>query len=131
MERGDRDTRVTVNRAASIVNRLVMLIRWLAKERASEGWGQFLTQGEIAWPKVALAGHSQGGGHAQLIAKDHRVARVVVMGSPKDYNLRHARPAAWYGGGETPPSRMFAIIHAQDTQAISYAQQLENFARPA
>ena len=126
IEGGDHDLRVTVDRAGSIENRLVKLIRWLAKERPSEGWGQFLTQGEIAWSKVVLAGHSQGGGHAQLLAKDHRVARVVVMGSPKDYNLRHARPAAWYGGGETPPARMFAIVHEQDTQAISYAQQLEN-----
>lgn len=126
IEGGDRDPRIAVNRAGSIENRLVKLIRWLTKERASEGWGQFLSQGAIAWPRVVLAGHSQGGGHAQLLAKDHRVARVVVMGSPKDYNLRLGRPAAWYGGGETPPSRMFAIIHEQDTQAISYAQQLEN-----
>ena len=116
---GDRDPRVNVDRADSIENRIVQLIRWLASNRTSEGWRQFLTEDSLNWPKVVLAGHSQGGGHAQLLAKDHAVARVVVLGSPKDYNTRHARPAAWYGGGATPASRMFAFVHEQDSQAIS------------
>ena len=123
---GDRDPRVNVDRADSIENRIAQLIRWLASNRTSEGWRQFLTEDSLNWPKVVLAGHSQGGGHAQLLAKDHAVARVVVLGSPKDYNTRHARPAAWYGGGATPASRMFAFVHEQDSQAISFLQQVEN-----
>ena len=123
---GDLDSRVMVDQANSIEHRLVRLIRWLAANRAAEGWDQFLADDGVAWTKVVLAGHSQGGGHAQLLAKDHAVARVVVLGSPKDYNQRHGRPAAWYGGGATPPTRMFAFVHEQDTQACSYAQQLEN-----
>lgn len=123
---GDRDPRVTVDFADSIERRLLQLIRWLAANRANEEWRQFLAGDEPAWRKIALAGHSQGGGHAQLLAKDHPVLRVVALGSPKDYNQRHGRPAAWYGGGATPPGRLFALIHEQDTQAISYTQQLEN-----
>lgn len=123
---GDLDPRVAVDRANSIENRLLKAIQWLAAKRADEGWAQFIEGNEPAWAKVALAGHSQGGGHAQLLAKDHAVARVVVLGSPKDYSLRHARPAAWYGGGQTPKARMFAFVHQQDTQAISYEQQIEN-----
>jgi len=122
----DLDPRVMVDRANSIEHRLMQLIQWLAANRAAEGWRQFLADDELAWPKVVLAGHSQGGGHAQLLAKDHAVARVVVLGSPKDYNHGHGRPAAWYGGGATPAGRMFAFVHEQDTQACSYAQQLEN-----
>ena len=101
---GDRDPRVNVDRADSIENRLDQLIRWLGSNRAPEGWRQFLADDDLDWSKVVLAGHSQGGGHAQLLAKDHAVARLVVLGSPKDYNLRHGRPAAWYGGGATPAS---------------------------
>lgn len=123
---GDLDSRVTVDRANSIEHRLVQLIRWLAANRPTESWRQYLAADGLAWSKIVLAGHSQGGGHAQLLAKDHMVARVVVLGSPKDYNQRHGRPAAWYGGGATPARRMFAFVHEQDTQACSYAQQLEN-----
>lgn len=123
---GDLDPRVTVDRTNSIEHRFVQLIRWLAAKRIAEGWLQFLTDEGLIWSKVALAGHSQGGGHAQLLAKDHAVERVVVLGSPKDYNQRHGRPAAWYGGGVTPAGRMFALVHEQDTQAVSFAQQLEN-----
>jgi pimeloyl-ACP methyl ester carboxylesterase len=123
---GDLDPRVTVDRANSIEHRLVQLIRWLAVNRAAEGWQQFLTDDDVAWHEFVVAGHSQGGGHAQLLAKDHAVARVVVLGSPKDYNRRYGRPAAWYGGGATPAGRMFAFVHEQDTQAITYEQQLEN-----
>ena len=122
----DLDPRVSVDRANSIENRVEKLIQWLAANRAAEGWGGYLADGELTWSTVVLAGHSQGGGHAQLLAKDHAVARVVVLGSPKDYNPRHGGPAPWYGGGATPPGRMFAFVHEQDTQAVSYAQQLEN-----
>jgi pimeloyl-ACP methyl ester carboxylesterase len=122
----DLDPRVSVDRVNSIEHRLEKLVRWLAANRAAEGWGQFQAEGGMVWSKVVLAGHSQGGGHAQLLAKDHAVDRVVVMGSPKDYNQRHGRPAAWYGGGATSAARMFAFGHEQDTQASSYAQQLEN-----
>ena len=123
---GDRDPRVNVDRADSIENRVVQLVRWLASNRATEGWRQFLTGDSLDWRRVVLAGHSQGGGHAQLLSKYHAVARVLVFGSPKDYNRRHGRPAAWYGGGATPAGRMFAFVHEQDTQAISYQEQLEN-----
>ena len=123
---GDRDPRVNVDRADSIENRVLQLVQWLASSRATEGWRQFLTGDSLNWSKVVLTGHSQGGGHAQLLAKDHAVARVVVLGSPKDYNTRHGRPAAWYGGGATRASRMFAFVHEQDTQAISYQRQVEN-----
>jgi hypothetical protein len=122
----DLDARVSVDRVNSIEHRLLRLIQWLAENRAVEGWRQYLVDDRVDWSRVVLAGHSQGGGHAQLLAKDHSVARVVVLGSPKDYNHRHGRPAAWYGGGATPAGRMFALVHEQDTQACGYEQQLEN-----
>jgi len=123
---GDLDPRVTVDRANSIENRFVQLVRWLAANHANEGWQKFLRDGGVDWSRVVIAGHSQGGGHAQLMAKDHAVARVVVLGSPKDYDRRRGRPAAWYGGGATPAKRIFAFVHQQDTQAISFAEQMEN-----
>lgn len=125
----DRHPRIAVDVPDSILNRLRRALAWLAEHRGNEGWAQFLDADDgIAWHRVALAGHSQGGGHAQLMAEDHGVARLIVLGSPKDYSPAFDRPAAWYGGGATPASRMFAFVHSQDTQACSHEQQLENLA---
>lgn len=124
----DRHANVEVDPPNSILNRLRRALAWLAANRAEEGWGRFIGAEGVAWELVALVGHSQGGGHAQLIAEDHAVARLVVLGSPKDYSPAFDRPAAWYGGGATPAARQFAFVHTQDTQACSYEQQLENLA---
>ena len=89
---GDRDPRVAVDRAESIESRLRQLVAWLAANRGAEGWGQFLDGGDISWAKVVLTGHSQGGGHAQLMAIDHAVARVVVFGSQRTTTSGMAGP---------------------------------------
>jgi pimeloyl-ACP methyl ester carboxylesterase len=128
IEGRDLSPRVDVNRANSLENRIVKLLGWLAQRRPKEGWGQFLDErGELRWRKTVLAGHSQGGGHALLMAQDHEVARVIATGAPKDYSQTLKRPAGWYRPGRTPVERMFAFVHEQDAQACTFAQQRENF----
>ena len=122
----DFSAHIRVDRANAIANRLQRAVDWLAGHRAGEGWGQFRSDRGLAWEKIALAGHSQGGGHAQLLAKDHVVARLIVLGSPKDYSTRYSRAAPWLAPGKTPPGRMFALVHAQDEQACSFEQLLAN-----
>jgi pimeloyl-ACP methyl ester carboxylesterase len=119
---------ITVERKDSIENRLIKLLRYLSDTRPDERWGQFLTaESGINWEKIAVAGQSQGGGHAALIAIQHRVARVICTGSPKDYNLKLNAPAAWlFIDSATPNSRYFAFNHRQDRQAATWQQQLEN-----
>lgn len=74
-----------------------------------------------------MAGQSQGGGHAAMIAIKHRVARVICTGSPKDYNLRLNASAAWLSSpSATPGACYFSINHLQDRQAATWPQQLEN-----
>ena len=88
---------ITVSRADSMENRLVKLLAHLGKSRAREGWGDYLQEdGGLAWEKLALAGQSQGGGHAFLMGMRHRVARVIATGAPKDWSLTagRARPLA-------------------------------------
>jgi pimeloyl-ACP methyl ester carboxylesterase len=116
--------------ADSIESRLRQLLVFLKTRRADEDWGQFLNDdGSLRWERIAIGGHSQGGGHAALIAIKHRVARVVCTGAPKDYSrvLRH--PAAWYRhDSATPKDRFFMLNHREDRQGCSYSELLDNAA---
>lgn len=125
---GGTSKHLTVGRADSIESRLVQLLRYLEKHDPPSGWAQFLaSDGSIKWESIAVAGQSQGGGHAALIALHHRVARVICTGSPKDYSVTHAAPAAWLSlESATPKSRFFTFNHRQDHQGCSPEQQMEN-----
>lgn len=126
IEGRDTSPLIAVGRADSIENRLGKLLQMLNVREPERGWGQFLDPaGGVAWAKVALAGQSQGGGHAALIAQEHRVARVLLFGAPKDYNPKLRKPAPWYRPGRTPEERFFAFVHTRDRQGCDFPQQLE------
>jgi pimeloyl-ACP methyl ester carboxylesterase len=120
---------ISVNHGGSIENRLEKLLRMLDGREPVRHWGQFLDRaGHVKWEKVVLAGQSQGGGHAALMARDHKVARLLLFGAPKDYDMRRHKPAAWYTPqGQTPADRIFALVHIRDEQGCSFSQQIENF----
>ncbi len=124
---GGASPHITVTRADSIENRLIKLLAHLQKLRARENWGQFLTQdGGLQWEKLALAGQSQGGGHAFLMGMKHKVARVIGTGSPKDWSPSLNAPAPWLlAESATPKSRFFTFIHEQDYQGCTPGQQWE------
>ncbi len=126
--RGGASKYITVIRADSIEERLIRLLQHLAAERPQENWSQFLGDAAaIRWEKIAVAGQSQGGGHAALIALHHLVARVVCTGAPKDFNLRTNSPAAWLTReSATPKARFFTLNHQQDRQGANAQQQLQN-----
>lgn len=126
IEGKDLSSLIEVNRANGIENRLQKLLIYLKKNFASENWGQYLTEkGEINWEKLILSGQSQGGGHAPLMAKFHKVSRVIMFSSPKDYDTKHSKPAKWYSEGKTPLKNYFAFNHKQDKQGCDYTEQLE------
>ncbi len=117
-----------IERAESIENRLIKVLQYLEQKRPREGWAQFLKEdGSIKWASIAVAGQSQGGGHAALIGIKHRVARVLCFGAPKDHSRRHEAPAAWYGeASATPKDRFFAFNHHQDPKGCTPEQLLNN-----
>jgi len=125
---GGQTPHVTVARADSIENRLAKLLLHLTPLRPKESWGQFLNDDRsIRWEMIAVAGQSQGGGHAALIAIKHRVARVICTGAPKDYSVRHDTPAAWYNEeSATPKACFFAFNHRQDPKGCTPEQLLRN-----
>jgi len=124
---GGSSPRITIPRAESIENRLQKLLIHLQEKRPRERWGQFSNGDQIAWDHIVVAGQSQGGGHAALIAIKHRVARVLMFGAPKDFSRALNAPAAWYSEhSATPLSLFFAINHRQDHQGCSYPEVLQN-----
>lgn len=126
IEGRDLSTFVSVDRTDSIENRLIKAVRHLSRIQPKRGWTQFLTEaGQPKWRKIAVTGHSQGGGHAALIATRHRVARAIMTGAPKDYDRVRNAPAAWYTSPKTPISGFFTFNHELDKQGCDYEEQLE------
>jgi len=113
---GDYDN-LHISAVDSIENRLAKLLAYLSHSQPGKGWEQYLDrQGQVDWSKVVISGHSQGGGHAYVIAKIHQVARVVEFGSPKDYSFYFKRPAGGFDSNtKTPLGRFFAFNHMRDT----------------
>jgi len=123
---GGTNAYINIPRAESIENRTIKLMLYLQREHPGQNWGQFVVNGQVAWDKVAVAGQSQGGGHAAIIATRYPVARVLCFGAPKDYSRYFHEPAKWYESSVTPMSHFFAFNNYQDDQGCTPEQQVEN-----
>lgn len=103
----------------SIFSRLRYLLVYLHANYPEEGWNQYLTtNNELNFPKIIFSGHSQGGGHAALIAKYYPIERALCFSSPKDwYNVSNS-PAAWLSSGNwvCNPSNLYCFNHDLDEQ---------------
>lgn len=110
---------VSVNTANSIDNRVRKLLLYLESQYPDESWSQFLDdEGNIKWKKIAVGGHSQGAGHAAMIAKLRLVDRVVLLSGVTDGINNTA--ASWVTTGETPAERIYALSHVRDAQFYPY-----------
>jgi hypothetical protein len=111
--------------ADSIESRLRKLLAYLAARQPDQGWGQFLDRkGGLKWGKIAFSGGSQGGGHAYIIGKYHKVARVIMFSSPKDYSFHFDAPAKGFDADtQTPLDRFYSLNHVRDDgNGCTYAQ---------
>lgn len=119
-----------VNEPNAILNRLVKLLQYLSANYPQENWNQFITaDGSLEWNKIVLAGQSQGGGHAALMAMQHPVERVLMFGSPKDFSRYFNKPAKWYSDpSATSLDRFFSFVHTDDDKnGCTYPEQIENY----
>ncbi len=116
----ERTPLVNVNRTNSVENRLIKLIQYLHQNYPNDHWAQFLsTNGSIKWESIVTAGHSQGGGHAAILGKYHKLARVIMFAA-MDFNGRVRQPAHWIGSNNaTPSSDYYAFSHQRD-QSVNY-----------
>lgn len=114
----DRVPFLAVSGTNSIENRLMKALQYLTDQYPSEGWGQYLSLDAVDWSQITISGHSQGGGHAALIAKTRTVDRCLMFDS-MDYWLAGARPYDWvFQESATPVSRWFMLTHERDQSAV-------------
>lgn len=110
----------TIDPGEGIYTRLHAALVHLAAHDPAGGWGAYFDpavtdpQASIRWDLLFVSGHSQGGGHAALIGRDHSVARVITLSSPCDGT---AAPAAWLSDPSTfttDPSAAFYGLGSTD-----------------
>jgi hypothetical protein len=117
---GDDATSLIDDRAAeSIVARLTLLLATLSQTHPTQHWEQYLEDGKLNWPHIAVSGLSQGAGMAAFIAQRTEVARVVLFSSPWDNYGPRRTLAPWLnrGNGATPAERWFAALHEREQTA--------------
>jgi len=115
---GDLGGLDSVTPANSIVNRLVRLLGYLQQQYPDEGWDAFMPGDQIDWSRVAVGGHSQGGGVAALIAKQYPVARVAMWSGPADYVPLAGTFATWMlEPSATPIDRYYGLVHESERGA--------------
>lgn len=91
----DYSTEVSVNPANSINNRLLKLLQYLTQNYPGQNWDQYYSGSTIAWNKIIVSGHSQGGGHAAIIGITQPVKRVLMFASPNDFSDTLNMLAPW------------------------------------
>lgn len=107
----DTSPLVNISRTDSIENRLIKLLQYLTTNYPAENWGQYLTGTNINWSSIIVSGHSQGAGHAGLIAKLHPVARAVMF-ADTDWWFPGNEPAPWISAsGATSDEGYFGFVH--------------------
>jgi hypothetical protein len=108
--------------AHGVYDRLTKVLEHLAIARPSEGWSEFLhgrgPDRAPAWEKIVISGFSYGGSEAALIAKSHRVHRVILFASPRDGSDAASSPPTVPGVfvalGKTPAKRYYGLVHGHD-----------------
>jgi pimeloyl-ACP methyl ester carboxylesterase len=125
---GGTNSFISIAGADSITNRLVKLLAYLATNNPAQNWGQYLAApSNLNWPKIVIAGHSQGAGHSGLIAKTYPVARSLMF-SDTDWWTPNGQlpgqPANWiFSPGVTSDEFYFGFVHVQDP-LILYAEEI-------
>jgi hypothetical protein len=128
--------------ADSIEHRVLRLLQYAVDEVPDLGMDEYLAEDgtRVDWSKIAVGGWSQGGGHAGVIARDHRVARAVYASKGSDSTPcpalvddpaacdvdgdealsqdEYMVPSLWaHDPRATPGTRQFGAVHAYESAA--------------
>ncbi|MCR9173356.1 MAG: T9SS type A sorting domain-containing protein [bacterium] len=123
IEGEDLSPETNVDSVNSIQNRLIRLLEYMETNYPMQNWSQFFTGDSIHWNQVILSGHSQGGGHAAVMAIDRPVQRVIMFASPNDYSHTYSQVAGWTNLPHvTQDSAYFCFNNLYD-QVADYAWQ--------
>lgn len=120
----DRSPLIEVGPVDSIQQRVAGLLEYLQVLSPNENWGQFLSdvpEEGLVWENLVVAGHSQGGGHAAMIAKVHVVDGALLFAGGPDFNSNFGQLAPWLVGHATPSEDYVGFVHSEDGSAIHIA----------
>lgn len=110
---------VNVDADNCISTRLIKVVQYLQTQHPEQNWQQFLNGADMAWNKITVAGHSQGGGHAWYISKIKLVDRAIAFSS-LDWNSLLNQSAGWIAQpGTTPNAKVYSFNSAAD-QLFAY-----------
>jgi hypothetical protein len=123
---GGHSKYISVNQSQCIEYRLLKLLQYVSKTRPDENWRQFLNaDSTIKWDSIAVGGQGEGAGDAILMAMKYRVARVICLGGPKDFDQKRNVPAPYYKKTfATPKDCFFTLNHYQDSVGDVSAEQV-------
>ncbi|MEL6499349.1 MAG: GC-type dockerin domain-anchored protein [Planctomycetota bacterium] len=112
---------IDVGFANSVENRLVKLLEDQAAAFPGERWASYLLpDGSPDWSRIAVAGHSQGAGHAAFLGKRKSMAGVLILAGPGDF-VQDLGTAPWlFEPGATPAARTVAFTHVEDRTAAGF-----------
>lgn len=119
---------IHVTQADSILGRFVNILETLERREVYfPPWRSIRARVAARdFTKVAVAGHSQGSGHALFIARDFEVDRLIMLAGVTDRMnsglSNHAAPA-WIANwnpatAQTPSTRFFTYLHDDDGVAV-------------
>ncbi len=107
----DHSKLIDIPKPDGLMERSYQFVKYLDKKNPEGGWKQFLSRDGkgLDWEKVILCGASHGSTTAARLAKEIRVARVVMLSGPRDQTEK------WQGmRSATPPERFFGFTHTLD-----------------
>jgi hypothetical protein len=119
----DASPYIDIGPSDSIEHRLQALIAYLIATDPAGGWDPFIAGGAINWSRIAVSGHSQGGGHAGFISQQALVDRAILFSSTE--------PANWTREpGLTPGARRFGFANENEDNAASIMLSWSNLLLP-
>lgn len=102
---------IDIPKPDGLMERSYQFVKYLDQKHPDGNWKQFLSRDGkgLDWEKVILTGASHGATTSARLAKEIKVARVVMLSGPRDQTEK------WQGmKSATPPERFFAFTHTLD-----------------
>lgn len=127
IEGKDYSDKISVNKSNGIYNRLLCLLQYLAANHPEQNWKQFYTKGNLNFGKMIFAGHSQGGGHAAVIAIDNKVKRVLMFAAPNDWRNNVNKPATWTTKPHATPDSLYYGFANRFDDVANFSQQVKQW----
>jgi len=118
---------VSVDSLNSIYTRFLHLLNYLNINYPNLNWNDYLISNtEINWNNIIVAGHSQGSGHAAYLAKFNSVERVLMFSGLNDYSDFYSASGNWVNGSSITPQYKFYVYLSLLDEIVDYEKQYTN-----